>query len=65
VIKLDPEHKKIALSIKDDLVERNQKNHDDIVMGETKKKPSKKSAKSEGMSESQHAPEGVGSKEPS
>lgn len=44
VIKLDPEHKKIALSIKDDLVERNQKNHDDIVMGETKKKPSRKKA---------------------
>ena len=32
VIKLDPEHKKIALSIKDDLVERNQENRDDIVM---------------------------------
>lgn len=56
VIKLDPEHKKIALSIKDDLVERNQKNHDDIVMGETKKKPSKKqvaAVKSKGDDEAQ------------
>lgn len=34
VIKLDPEHKKIALSIKDDMVERNQENRDDIVMEE-------------------------------
>ncbi|PCI93218.1 30S ribosomal protein S1 [Candidatus Aerophobetes bacterium] len=32
VIKLDPEHKKIALSIKEDIVEKNQKNRDDIVM---------------------------------
>lgn len=32
VIKLDPEHKKIALSIKDDLVEKNRENRDDIVM---------------------------------
>lgn len=44
VIKLDPEHKKIALSIKDDLVERNQKNHDDIIMGEGDKRPSRKKA---------------------
>ena len=32
VIKLDPEHKKIALSIKDHLVETNQENRDDIVV---------------------------------
>ncbi len=32
VIKIDPEHKKISLSIKDDLVEKNQENRDDIVM---------------------------------
>lgn len=44
VIKLDPEHKKIALSIKDDLVERNQKNYDDIVMGESEKKQPRKKA---------------------
>ena len=38
VIKLDPEHKKIALSIKDYLVEQNQENRDDIVV--TKQKQS-------------------------
>lgn len=32
VIKIDPEHKKIALSIKDFLVERNEVNRDDIVV---------------------------------
>ncbi len=32
VIKLDPEHKKISLSIKDYLVEKNQANRDDIVV---------------------------------
>ncbi|MBJ7449529.1 MAG: 30S ribosomal protein S1 [Parachlamydiales bacterium] len=32
VIKLDPEHKKIALSIKDFLVEQNKVNRDDIVV---------------------------------
>ena len=42
VIKLDPEHKKIALSIKDEFVDKNQKNYDDIVIGDAEKKPSKK-----------------------
>ena len=32
VIKLDPEHKKISLSIKDYLVDRNKFNRDDIVV---------------------------------
>jgi small subunit ribosomal protein S1 len=36
VIKLDPEYKKIALSIKDYLIEKNKVNHDDIVVGKTK-----------------------------
>lgn len=31
VLKIDPEHKKIALSIKEYLIERNKCNHDDIV----------------------------------
>ncbi|MFT4551742.1 MAG: small subunit ribosomal protein S1 [Chlamydiales bacterium] len=31
VIKIDPEHKKIALSIKEYLIDHNQCNHDDIV----------------------------------
>lgn len=40
VIKLDPEHKKIALSIKEYLIDKNQVNRDDIVMttGRRKKK---------------------------
>lgn len=33
VIKLDPEHKKVSLSIKEYLIEHNQMNHDDIVIG--------------------------------
>lgn len=45
VIKLDPEHKKIALSIKDDLVERNQENRDDIVMTSSDKKSAQKDKK--------------------
>ena len=36
VIKLDPEHKKIALSIKDHLIDTNEVNRDDIVLGEAK-----------------------------
>ena len=43
VLKIDPEHKKIALSIKEYLIERNQCNHDDIVM--TNSKSSKKEGK--------------------
>jgi small subunit ribosomal protein S1 len=38
VIKLDPEHKKIALSIKEYLIEKNQCNHDDIVVTTKRKK---------------------------
>jgi small subunit ribosomal protein S1 len=38
VIKLDPEHKKIALSIKEYLIEKNECNHDDIVVTKTKRK---------------------------
>lgn len=38
VIKLDPEHKKIALSIKEYLIEKNQHNRDDIVITSLKKK---------------------------
>ncbi|MFC2049045.1 30S ribosomal protein S1, partial [Chlamydiota bacterium] len=33
VIKLDPEHKKVSLSVKEYQVERNQVNRDDIVVG--------------------------------
>lgn len=41
VIKLDPEHKKIALSIKEFLVEKNKYNRDDIVVGAAKAKSKK------------------------
>ncbi|MCB1083190.1 MAG: 30S ribosomal protein S1, partial [Simkania sp.] len=39
VIKLDPEHKKISLSIKEFLIEENQENRDDIVVKTAKKRP--------------------------
>ena len=42
VIKLDPEHKKIALSVKEYLIEKNQQNHDDIVVSKKGKKSKKK-----------------------
>lgn len=42
VIKLDPEHKKIALSIKEYLVEKNAVNRDDIVVGKAKAPKKKK-----------------------
>ncbi len=45
VIKLDPEHKKVALSIKEYLIEKNQQNRDDIVVSTKRKKGKKKSSK--------------------
>ena len=45
VIKLDPEHKKIALSIKEYLVESNQFSHDDIVVSGSKSSAKRKSKK--------------------
>ncbi len=54
VIKLDPEHKKIALSIKDYLIEKNQVNHDDIVVSKKstkKKKTEEQSKKDENLDE--------------
>ncbi len=42
VVKLDPEHKKISLSIKDYLVERNQVNRDDIVVSKPREGQRKK-----------------------
>lgn len=54
VIKLDPEHKKIALSIKEYLVDTNQYSHDDIVVtpSKGKKKTKRKESKEEGSDES-------------
>lgn len=42
VIKLDSEHKKIALSIKEHLIDQNKCNRDDIVVGATKPAEKKK-----------------------
>lgn len=47
VIKLDPEHKKIALSIKEYLIDTNNHNRDDIVVSSTKKTTAKKKKKTE------------------
>lgn len=53
VIKLDPEHKKIALSIKEYLIEKNQYNRDDIVVTSTKRKK-KESKKDSDKEEDSH-----------
>ncbi|MGH2612868.1 MAG: S1 RNA-binding domain-containing protein, partial [Rhabdochlamydiaceae bacterium] len=45
VIKVDPEHKKLSLSIKEYFIEKNKENHDDIVVGEKKKRTTKKKTK--------------------
>lgn len=51
VIKVDPEHKKIALSIKEYLIDQNQYSHDDIVVTKGKKKQKRKDEKGEEGSE--------------
>jgi len=53
VIKVDPEHKKIALSIKEYLIEKNQYSHDDIVVTPKKgrKKKSDDASSDEGSKE--------------
>lgn len=45
VIKLDPEHKKLALSVKEHLIEMNQLNRDDIVVSPKGKRSRKKDVK--------------------
>lgn len=55
VIKLDPEHKKIALSIKDYLIDKTHVNHDDIVVG--KKSPAKKSKEKQKKSDDEESEE--------
>lgn len=51
VIKLDPEHKKIALSIKEYLIDKNKFNRDDIVVGKSKPASNKKKSKDESEAE--------------
>ncbi len=53
VIKLDPEHKKIALSIKEYLIDQNQENRDDIVVTPAKKKKKKDGEHEESKEESE------------
>jgi len=53
VIKLDPENKKVSLSIKDYLIEKNQMNRDDIVVSKKKSK----SSSDENESEEKHSKE--------
>lgn len=55
VIKLDPEHKKIALSIKEYLIDRNQVNRDDIVVTPSKRK--KKESGKKGKEDQEESPE--------
>ena len=57
VIKLDPEHKKIALSIKEYLIDQNQVNRDDIVVTPRKRKKKEDKSKSSDDQEEQHAHE--------
>lgn len=55
VIKLDPEHKKIALSIKEYLIDQNQVNRDDIVVtGKRKKKKDSEDESEKEDEESEH-----------
>lgn len=53
VIKLDPEHKKIALSIKEYLVDKNKVNRDDIVVGTTKSRSPNKKGKEKQIKENE------------
>ncbi len=46
VIKLDPEHKKVSLSVKEYLIEQNQVNRDDIVVSKASDDESEKDNKS-------------------
>lgn len=53
VIKLDPEHKKIALSIKEYLIDQNQYNRDDIVVTPAKRRKKEDKDSHEGSHEKQ------------
>ncbi|MFI5343524.1 MAG: 30S ribosomal protein S1 [Chlamydiales bacterium] len=57
VIKLDPEHKKIALSIKEYLIDQNQVNRDDIVVTPAKRKKKDESSKEDKGHEEKHSEE--------
>lgn len=57
VIKLDPEHKKIGLSIKEHLIDKNKFNRDDIVVGSTKAQSHDKKRKKTPLEENNHSTE--------
>lgn len=57
VIKLDPEHKKIALSIKEFLIDQNQVNRDDIVVTGTKRKKKKETSKEDASNQDEDSSE--------
>jgi len=57
VLKLDPEHKKISLSIKEHLIDTNAVDQDDIVVGEKKAPKKKKAKKEESTSEGEESGE--------
>lgn len=57
VIKLDPEHKKIALSIKEHLIDETAVNRDDIVVGKAKTTKKKKKQESSGEESSEEEAE--------
>lgn len=63
VIKVDPEHKKIALSIKEYLVDTNQYSHDDIVVTKGKKKQKRQTKEEKGEGEREGASEEAESEE--
>lgn len=55
IIKLDPEHKKIALSIKEYLIDQNQVNRDDIVLTRKRKKKNERSDSEEKQDSEKHS----------
>jgi small subunit ribosomal protein S1 len=57
VIKLDPEHKKIALSIKEYLIDENKCNRDDIVVTPNKRKKKDKEEKNKGDEDKEESAE--------
>ena len=57
VIKLDPEHKKIALSIKEYLIDQNQCNRDDIVVTQAKRQKSEDQNSEESNQEEKNSEE--------
>ena len=57
VIKLDPEHKKIALSIKEHLIDQNQYNRDDIVVTPAKRRKKEDKDSQQGSSGSEEEAE--------